>query len=138
LAGREAVDIGMIKREGSGDSISSWNDNWIPKQQSMKPMGRRMDTDLEKVSYMITDDYRWMTEVIEDLFFAPDAEAILKIPLRQSWGADWIAWSKENSGIYSVRSAYRALMEQREMTQIISNGGCASTSDNDDDIWSRL
>jgi hypothetical protein len=69
LAGREAVDIGMIKRVGSGDSISIWNDNWIPKQHSMKPMGRRRDTDLDKVSDLITEDHRWRTDVIEDLFF---------------------------------------------------------------------
>jgi hypothetical protein len=48
LAGREAAETGMIQTVGSGDSISIWNDNWIPMKHSMKPMGRRMDTDLEK------------------------------------------------------------------------------------------
>jgi hypothetical protein len=76
--------------------------------------------------------------VISELFFAPDAEAILKISLRQSWGVDWIAWSRENSGIYSVRSTYRALMDEQEMAQIIRRENNANTSDNDEDIWSRL
>jgi hypothetical protein len=92
LAGREAVELGMIKRVGSGESISIWNDNWIPKLHSMRPMGRRRDTDMEKVSELITNDHKWNTDVIEDLFFAPDAEAIKKIPLRSSWGDDSIAW----------------------------------------------
>jgi hypothetical protein len=47
LAGREAVETGMIQRVGSRDSISIWNDNWTPRQHSMKPMGRRTDTELE-------------------------------------------------------------------------------------------
>jgi hypothetical protein len=31
------------------------------------------------------------------LFFAPDAEEILKFPSRNSDGDDWLAWSKEQS-----------------------------------------
>jgi hypothetical protein len=92
LAGREAVRLGIIKRVGSGESISIWHDNWIPKLHSMRPMGRRRDTDIEKVSALITNEHKWNTDVIKDLFFAPDAEAIMKIPLRSSWGDDSIAW----------------------------------------------
>jgi hypothetical protein len=69
LAGREAVDIGMIKRVGSGENISIWNDNWIPKLHSMRPMGRRGDTDMEKVSELITKDHKWNIEVINEFFY---------------------------------------------------------------------
>jgi hypothetical protein len=41
---------------------------------------------------------------------APDAEAILNIPLRSGGGEDFIAWNHERMGVYSVKSAYRALV----------------------------
>jgi hypothetical protein len=37
-------------------------------------------------------------ELIRELFFAPDADSIMSIPLRSSVGDDWLAWSKENLG----------------------------------------
>ena len=54
LAGREALKLGLIKRVGSGQSISIWEDNWLPNSVSMKPMGRLEDTDLVMVNELLT------------------------------------------------------------------------------------
>ena len=81
----------------------------------MRTMGRRYASNLTTVNALITADRKWNVPLIENLFFAPDAQAILRIPLAQVSGDDWVAWSKEESGIYSVRSGYRALMDHMLM-----------------------
>ena len=52
--------------------------------------------------------------MVRQIFLAPDADAILNIPLRSSGGEDFLAWALEKSGIYSVKSAYRSLMTRNE------------------------
>jgi hypothetical protein len=76
--------------------------------------------------------------LIRGLFFAPGAEAILKIPLRQGGGEDWLAWLKENSGSYSVGSAYRALIltgqRQLQAQDEISELSAVQSGD----LWKKL
>jgi hypothetical protein len=43
---RRALQAGLIKRIGSGDSVSMWNDRWIPVSISMRPMGRLQNSAL--------------------------------------------------------------------------------------------
>jgi hypothetical protein len=86
LAGREALKLGLIKRIGSGESVSIWDDDWIPGPYSMKPMGKLQDTTLLTVNELMNEDHQWNVSLVRELFFAPDADAILKIPLRRSGG----------------------------------------------------
>lgn len=65
----------------------------------MSPMFRPNNTSLQSV---------------DELIDTPDAEAILNIPIRTGGGDDFFAWDFENSGVYSVMSAYRALLNQKE------------------------
>jgi hypothetical protein len=37
VAGREALNLGLIKRIGDGRSVSVWHDNWIPGTRTRKP-----------------------------------------------------------------------------------------------------
>jgi hypothetical protein len=54
LAGREALKLGLIKRMGSGQSISIWEDCWLPNSATMRPMGRLKETDLVMVNELLT------------------------------------------------------------------------------------
>jgi hypothetical protein len=47
-------------------------------------------------------------------FLAPDAEAILNIPLRNGGGEDFQAWALDSMGNYSVKTAYRALVTRKD------------------------
>jgi hypothetical protein len=118
VAGREALTVGLIKRIGAGDSVSIWDDNWIPGSRTMKPMGRRMATDKEVVSELIDQGtHNWNEPLIRELFFKPDVDRILQIPLRHINGEDSVAWALEPKGIYSVRSAYRGLVAEKEQRE---------------------
>ena len=139
LAGREALKLGLIKRMGSGQSISIWEDCWLPNSATMRPMGRLKETDLVTVNQLLTASNDWNEPLIREIFFAPDVDSILSIPLRSTGGDDWLAWSKEKSGIYTVRSAYKSLMEARQSEEArINNGHVVSSSENDTELWRRL
>jgi hypothetical protein len=51
------------------------------------------------VSELITPQHQWNVSLIRNMFFARDANAILKILLRMSAGEDFMAWARETSGI---------------------------------------
>ena len=81
----------------------------------MTPLFRPIDSTLEKVSELI-DNYNWTwnAALVRTTFSAPDAEAILNIPLRNGGGDDFLAWAHDKTGIYSVKTVYRALRTRKE------------------------
>jgi hypothetical protein len=82
--------------------------------------------------------HQWRTEKIQEIFLAPDARAILQIPLRRSGGEDWLAWHYEKNGVYSVRSAYRALLSAKEGREAAITSGVGHSSMHNDEKWRRL
>jgi hypothetical protein len=104
----------MIKRVGDGSSISIWTDKWIPGKLSMSPAAHIGEETLHRVFELMSEDRNsWDIQKIRKNFIAPDADAILNIPIR-SGGDDHWAWALEKSGNYTVKSAYRSLVIQNE------------------------
>ena len=115
IASREALKVGLIKRVGNRTSIDAWTDKWIPGTISMSPMMKPPNTTIQLVSNLIdAENWLWRQELVRSNFIAPDAEAILNIPIRRGGGDDLFAWAFETSGNYTVKSAYRPLMTQNE------------------------
>ncbi|KAM6593434.1 hypothetical protein CsatA_001137 [Cannabis sativa] len=54
----------------------------------------------------------WDVELIKDMFVPHDQDLILSIQLSDSSRGDCWYWSKETSGVYSIRSAYKLLQQQ--------------------------
>ena len=48
VAGCVALEAGLIKRVVNGSSVSTWTNRWIPRTESLKPMGRQGTEPLEK------------------------------------------------------------------------------------------
>ena len=70
-------------------------------------------------------------------FIPPEADAILNIPLRREGGDDFWAWSLEKTGIYTVKSAYRALLSRNEQVAL-DEGQITETSSAEKQLWSGL
>ena len=138
VAGREALQVGLIRRVGDGSTISIWNDNWIPNTPTLKPGGRIGSMPLNRVSELI-DDYsgNWNEQIVRQNFLHPDAEAILNIPLNPAGGEDTLAWSLEKSGIYTVKSAYRSLVTRNELGSR-EEGATTETSSANKQLWTAL
>jgi hypothetical protein len=101
-------------------------------------MGRLIDTQVQTVNELITADHLWNEEKARSIFLAPDADAILQIPMRRSSGEDWLAWTKEKSGLYPVRSAYRAMIMEEEHNTMCQNPNNTASSDGDGELWKKL
>jgi hypothetical protein len=83
-----------------------------------------------------SDNWTWKTEVVRANFIAPEADAILNIPLRQGGGDDFWACGLEKSGIYTVKSAYRSLVTRNEHSTLAE--GTATTSSTEKQLWDKL
>lgn len=115
ISGREALLAGIVQRVGDGTSINPWTDKWIPTTLTRTPLFKPPATNITQVSELIdSENWTWKQDLVRHNFIAPDAEAILNIPLRRGGGEDTLAWAHERSGNYTVKSAYRALVIQKE------------------------
>jgi hypothetical protein len=113
----------------------------IPGTYTLKPMGR-LDVGnplpVAKVSDLIDQETcLWKVSMIRDNFLPPDAEAILNIPLRRNGDVDYYAWNFERTGIYIVKSAYRALVTQKERSSL-EEGTAMGTPAADEQLWKSL
>jgi hypothetical protein len=94
IAGREALRLGLLKRIGDGSSVNIWHDAWVPGLRSMKPSVRIGDEPgtLNTVSELLDSESGcWKIDIIRANFMAPEADAILNIPLRRGGGEDFWA-----------------------------------------------
>lgn len=64
-------------------------------------------------SLLCTDRKEWDVKVLSDVLNERDQSCIMVIPISESGNEDIIFWSFEDSGNYSVKSAYRLLQSQR-------------------------
>lgn len=62
---------------------------------------------------MRSGDRTWDIDLIEDMFNERDRRCILQIQISPRWEEDVMYWSKEVSGNYSVRSAYKLIQVQK-------------------------
>lgn len=79
-------------------------------------------------SLMEADNMTWDVDLMRDLFNERDAKIILKIPLNSSRQSDVWYWCFENSGYFSVKSAYRNIQEVKER----------ETNINSSEFWNNL
>ena len=128
VAGREALEEGLVKRVGTGTTISIWEDRWIPGLSSLRPTVIPGGTTLAWVSDLIDEEnWSWKRDLVCDVFIPPEVEAILNIPLHHGGGDDFLAWAHERNGKYSVKSAYCALVTRKERVAL-EEGTTTSTS----------
>jgi hypothetical protein len=55
----------------------------------------------------------WDRELVDDIFWEEDVKVILAIPVKQG-REDAIAWHYDPKGLFSVKSAYHVLEDNRE------------------------
>ena len=108
---------------GSGTSINILGQPWLQEENNRYITTELQGLDHAKVSNIIRMDGRcWDQEIVADLFNNRDQQCIKKITLTDEASDDTLYWCKENSGEYSVKSAYRMLQVQKGRWQISDNG----------------
>ena len=138
MAGRKALEAGLLCRICDGTSVKIWTGRWLPGKLSLQPLVQIGSANLYTVSDLIdTDNWSWKVDLIRSNFTPLDADAILNLPLRQGGGDDFWAWAHERSGSYIVKSVYHALMTRNEQLAL-GEGTITETSENDKQLWTRL
>jgi hypothetical protein len=142
VAGKEVLKMGLIKRIGDGTSILVWHDSWIPGIQSMKPSAQLGDEDHRDNINLVSDLFdhetgSWKIAMVRKNFISIKVDAILNIPLRRQGGEDFWAWSLEKMGVYTVKSAYHALMSRNEQAAL-DEGAMTESSNSEKQLWTTL
>lgn len=138
--GRDMLRQGIIRRIGNGTTTHIWRHNWLPRPGLMRPITSRVPNPPQYVSELIsTTTATWNEALVHTVFLSIDAEAILRIPLCTRNIPDFWAWSGEKKGQFSVKSAYRMILNTKINREnwIEENEG-SSGSEHESNAWSVL
>ncbi|XP_010506884.1 PREDICTED: uncharacterized protein LOC104783422 [Camelina sativa] len=108
ISARSLVQKGLIKRVGSGESISIWTDPWIPAQSPRPALSKGPFKDPSlKISHLIDSRTRsWRMDVLSDHFDPGDVALIGALPLGSCPKDDTLGWHFTKNGRYTVKSGY--------------------------------
>ena len=82
LRGAELLKDGLIWRIGNGENVKIWEDPWLPRGTTRKPVTPRRSCLLTRVSELIDPTTsEWDEKLICDIFWPEDAAEILRIPI---------------------------------------------------------
>ena len=117
-----------------------WRMNWLPRDGLMRPVCCTSDTPPTRVSELIDPlSIVWDIQALKMHFIPMDWELILNIPLTTRRQPDFWAWHYEKTGVFSVRSAYRMLVSNREKrTDWIEHNAGMSDVRADQKDWTDL
>lgn len=138
LAGRKTLELGLIKRIGDGRTTNIWSDRWIPGAIGGKPICRLESGSANTVSDLIEHSGGfWNEQTLAQNFIHADAQAIRRIPLGRARDDFW-AWEGERHGLYTVRSAYRALVEKETQERDFKSGQPSHSAGNNNPLWRKI
>ncbi|XVE74303.1 hypothetical protein DITRI_Ditri12bG0006100 [Diplodiscus trichospermus] len=110
LEGKQLVEAGSLWKVGDGLLIDAWNDKWLPKPPTfkpVKPVGPE-PTCFKVNSLLVADRRQWDIEKIKSFSSPEDAALIQQIPLSNRVNHDKVYWLDSTIGELPVKSAYVA------------------------------
>lgn len=115
---REVLKQGIIRRIGAGEGTKIWDMNWLPRDGLLKPLCCIGDNPPQVVSQLIDPtSTSWDRQKLQQYFTPMDIDVIANIALSTDGTEDFWAWHYEQTGVFSVRSAYRMLIHRQEVTE---------------------
>ena len=98
---------------GNGHNIQIWKDKWLPTPSTHKVIFPPSCLPLEAwVEELIDQDNGvWKNELVQQIFLPHEADAICGIALSANLPVDKHVWASMANGIFSVRSAYKIVVE---------------------------
>lgn len=99
---------------GDGSKINIFRELWTTNRQALKEEDANFFNPFLRVAYiLVAGTKEWNGEVINQWFPLIVADQICRSPLFSTIDdVDQLIWWREQSGSYSVRSAYKLLMER--------------------------
>ena len=100
MKGIEILKEGMVWRVGDGTGIDMWNEPWLPKEHTRKPITPKGNNLMRYVSDLVnpvTGD--WDTQLVRDTFWNDDARVILALPVNTA-RENVLAWHYDKKGCF--------------------------------------
>ncbi|XP_010468192.1 PREDICTED: uncharacterized protein LOC104748214 [Camelina sativa] len=118
------VNKGLIKRVGSGDTISIWSDPWVPAQfpRAALSKGLLRDPFLQMNQLIDRQTNTWRMDMLNEHFDPLDVALIGAIPLGGNQREDSFGWHFTKTGKYTVKSGYHTA--RLDVPQTFSASGC--------------
>ena len=144
MEGRDILKHGIIKRVGNGQTTRIWEDNWISRDEMLRPYGCRVADPPVMVADLIdATTATWNRQLVQQVFMPMDAEIILSIPPCTRNMADFWSWHFERHGNFSVKTAYNMLVATKLRREAWLHEEAGSSSSNAEQqswkfLWKRL
>jgi ribonuclease HI len=138
--GRDVLSMGLIRRIGDGRTTNVWNENWVPRNFNLRPVCAKTREPPQRVSeFMCATTRTWKEEVLNQHLIPMDVEAVKTIPISHTMQPDFWAWHYEKNGIFTVRSAYKMIVEIKQRRLDWLEGRTAtSNSEEKEKQWKNL
>lgn len=114
FAAKDVLLAGARWRIGSGEDIKIVGQPWL--QDEANPCITTVSQSILNQtvsSLMVVGRREWDTDIVCDIFNEGDTNAIINTRLEEDETQDVLYWKLENTGIYTVRSAYKMLQERK-------------------------
>jgi hypothetical protein len=113
MHGLELLKKGAMWRIGNGKKVRIWRDSWIPRGE-MKATTNPSNSRVRRVADLINqEDHSWKEDMVRNIFMPYDAQEILKIRLPRYDQEDFISWTPDKHGLFTVKSAYNLALDLR-------------------------
>ncbi|VAI33703.1 unnamed protein product [Triticum turgidum subsp. durum] len=140
IEGRDTLKQGLIRRIGNEETTYIWRDNWIPREEMLRPYGCLATHPPARVSELIDHtSASWDRARVEATFLPMDSRIILSIPLCTRNLPDFWSWHYEKHGVFSVKSAYRMIVATKQRREAWLDGNPGSSNSNaEEGSWKTL
>ena len=128
---------GLIRRIGTGQTTNAWNDNWLPREGTMRPITTPGDDAPALVGEFIDQStLSWNVDKLNAFFLPIDVVTIRNIPLSTRRQEDFWAWQMDRRGLFIVRSAYKMLVDTRDRREAwLEGSGSHSDRESQQKQW---
>ncbi|XP_074336620.1 uncharacterized protein LOC141673779 [Apium graveolens] len=129
LEAKNVVAAGVRWRIGTGTNVKISGQPWLVDTGDpyISTVSKTIGNNLVS-SLFCMDRKAWDIDVVRDVFNDRDQRCVLDTLIEEDLQNDVLYWGKEQSGVYSVRSAYKYIQEEKG----------AWCREENNEIWSRL
>ncbi|XP_060959373.1 uncharacterized protein LOC133030597 [Cannabis sativa] len=120
---KDLVVSGVRKAIGDGTTVNIIQDPWLPEANNPFVISDHPALEGQMVHSLLSVGHRsWDLDVIQDLFGERDRQLILSIQLSERVERDSWYWRLENSGLYTIKSAYNFLQNSAAVDMFVQQG----------------
>ena len=134
MTARGVIEKVAIWRVGSGQMIDVWHHKWLPDLNHSKIISPYANNDVSRVcDLFLLGPQTWDPGHLASCFLPLEADMVRKIQVYADGEEDILIWPLTADGDYSVRSAYRMLVDNEN--QLLPS---SSASNGDGSVWKKI